>query len=155
MILYDSNKTKGFWYLNLNLLSKWYWSHTVVAQRSAEKPYLRVYIQLRFRHACHETRDRQSRSIASWQGREVGPGNHYLRVHHTFKFRTRLLTGTTSGMASDCVRGRGQRSAGSGCFIFFWVLCTGPDGTVAKLLANGTGRYWVHVSVPAPTQSGF
>ena len=29
------------------------------------KPYLRVYIQLRFRHACHETRDRQSRSIAS------------------------------------------------------------------------------------------
>ena len=31
------------------------------------KRYLRVYIHLRFRHACHETRDRQSRSIASWQ----------------------------------------------------------------------------------------
>ena len=27
-----------------------------------------------------------------------------LSCPHTFKFRTRLLTGTTSGMASDCVR---------------------------------------------------
>ena len=31
------------------------------------KRYLRVYIQIRFRHACHETRDRQSRSLVSGQ----------------------------------------------------------------------------------------
>ena len=29
------------------------------------KRYLRVYIQIRFRHACHETRDQQSRSLVS------------------------------------------------------------------------------------------
>ena len=31
------------------------------------KRYLRVYILIRFRHACHETRDRQSRSLVSGQ----------------------------------------------------------------------------------------
>ena len=36
------------------------------------KRYLRVYIQIRFRHACHETRDRQSRSLVS--GQEEGWG---------------------------------------------------------------------------------
>ena len=37
-----------------------------------------------------------------WQwGRET-----IFSCPHTFKFRTRLLTGTTSGMASDCVRCR-------------------------------------------------
>ena len=30
---------------------------------------------------------------------------------------------------------------------------TGLDGTVARSSANG--RYWVHISVLAPTQSGF
>ena len=36
------------------------------------KRYLRVYILIRFRHACHETRDRQSRSLVS--GQEEGWG---------------------------------------------------------------------------------
>ena len=36
------------------------------------KRYLRVYIQIWFRHACHETRDRQSRSLVS--GQEEGWG---------------------------------------------------------------------------------
>ena len=35
--------------------------------RGTGKRYLRVYIQIRFRHACHETRDRQSRSLVSGQ----------------------------------------------------------------------------------------
>ena len=34
-------------------------------------------------------------------------GETIFSCPHTFKFRTRLLTGTTSGMASDCVRFRG------------------------------------------------
>ena len=32
---------------------------------------------------------------------------------HTFRFRTHLLTGTTSGMASDCGRGRGTFHEGN------------------------------------------
>ena len=35
----------------------------------------------------------------------------------TFKFRTRLLAGTASGMASDCVRGMGRISGGGGHFL--------------------------------------
>ena len=37
-----------------------------------------------------------------------------LSCPHTFKFWTRLLMGTTSGMASDCVRCRGQEKTGVG-----------------------------------------
>ena len=37
------------------------------------------------------------------------------------------------------------------------VLCmyTGPDGAVVMSSAKWAGRYWVRISVPAPTQSGF
>ena len=40
---------------------------TVPRWTGTGKRYLRVYIQIRFRHACHETRDRQSRSLVSGQ----------------------------------------------------------------------------------------
>ena len=54
----------------------------------AGKRYLRVYIHLRFRHACHETRDRQSRPIASWLVSNITKTKkRYLRVyiHQRFK----------------------------------------------------------------------
>ena len=35
-------------------------------------------------------------------------GETIVSCPHTFKFRTRLLTGITSDMASDCVRCRGK-----------------------------------------------
>ena len=48
--------------------NKWDW------ELGTGKLYLRVYIQIRFRHACHETRDRQSRSLVSGQEEGWGGG---------------------------------------------------------------------------------
>ena len=47
-------------------------SHRLLLSIGTGKRYLRVYIQIRFRHACHETRDRQRRSLVS--GQEEGWG---------------------------------------------------------------------------------
>ena len=53
------------------------------------KRYLRVYIQIRFRHACHETRDRQSRSLVS--GQEEGWGE--VKVLLKFWIQLRSMSG--------------------------------------------------------------
>ena len=53
-----------FWLRKFNLTWTWTW-----------KRYLRVYIHERFRHACHETRDRQRRSIVSGQEKKKGGGS--------------------------------------------------------------------------------
>ena len=53
----------------------------------------------------------------------LGVGETIFSCPHTFKFRTRLLTGTTSGMASDCVRCKGGGGMASDC-----VRCKGGGG---------------------------
>ena len=52
-------------------------SHFLTNRRhtKTKKRYLRVYIHQWFRHACHETKDRQSRSIVSGQEEGWGVGN--------------------------------------------------------------------------------
>ena len=77
--------------LELYLGLRWnsLYEYSVERKGREGKRYLRVYIQIRFRHACHETRDRQSRSLVS--GQEEGWGE--VKVLLKFWIQLRSMSG--------------------------------------------------------------